>query len=229
MTTDHPERTALPRSALVAVYDRVAARYDVQHGLLTGRSDQRGRRLVVDRAVRAGDAVLDCGAGTGSTALLAGRRAGDRGRVLLYDLSEGMLSVARRRAAAAGLLPRMAFGVGDLLHLPFPDGTFDVALSTYSLCPVSDPRRGALELLRVTKPGGRIGIAHSAEPRGALMRWLADQVEPLVWRFPSVSLGCRSVHVLPTLERAGARLSFAAHIGIPLWPFAVLVVEKPRT
>jgi ubiquinone/menaquinone biosynthesis C-methylase UbiE len=220
-------RAGLAPPTLVRVYDRVAARYDLQHGLLTGRSDQRGRRLVVARAVRHGDAILDCGTGTGSTALLAARRAGARGSVVLLDPSRGMLSVARRRATAAGLVGRMAFEVGDMLRLPFRDATFDAVLSTYSLCPVYDPARAALELLRVVKPGGRIGIAHSTAPRGALMRWLADRVEDVIWHFPTVSLGCRAVTVLPTLLHAGARLRFAAHIGIPLWPFAVFVLEKP--
>lgn len=225
--TVRPLRPGLPHSRLVRIYDRVAARYDVQHGLLTARSDQRGRRLVVARAVRHGDTILDCGTGTGSTALLAARRAGARGSVILLDPSRGMLDVARRRAAEAGLAKRMAFQVGDMLHLPFRDATFDTVLSTYSLCPVYDPARGALELLRVVKPGGCIGIAHSTVPRGALMRWLADRVEGLVWRFPAVSLGCRAVTVLPTLQRAGALVRFDAHIGIPLWPFAVFVLEKP--
>ncbi|MDH3292404.1 MAG: class I SAM-dependent methyltransferase [Gemmatimonadota bacterium] len=220
-------REGLVTATLVSVYDRVAARYDLQHGLLTAHSDQRGRRLVVAKAVREADTILDCGAGTGSSALLAARRAGARGRVTLFDLSRAMLHVARERAEAASGTAPMTFGVGDLLHLPFADGTFDVALSTYSLCPVSDPVRGALEMFRVVKPGGRIGIAHSAEPRGALRRWLADKVESLVWRFPSISLGCRSVAVLPALKQAGARLRFEAHIGIPLWPFAVFVLEKP--
>jgi ubiquinone/menaquinone biosynthesis C-methylase UbiE len=222
-----PTRPGLAQSRLVRIYDRVAARYDLQHALLTARSDQRGRRLVVARSVRDGDRVLDCGTGTGSTALLAARRAGAEGSVVLLDSSRGMLDVARQRAAASGLVGRMAFQVGDMLRLPFRDATFDVVLSTYSLCPVYDPARAALELLRVLRPGGRIGVAHSSVPRGALTRWLADMAEDVVWHFPAVSLGCRAVTVLPTLQRAGALLRFEAHIGIPLWPFAVFVLGKP--
>ena len=88
-------RKALEPQSLRAVYDRVARRYDFQHGFLTARSDQRGRRLLVRRAVQAGDRVLDCGAGTGSTALLAAREVGPSGVVTALDASEGMLEVAK--------------------------------------------------------------------------------------------------------------------------------------
>lgn len=213
--------------ALKGVYARVADRYDFQHALVTARSDQRGRRLLVDRAVRPGDRVLDCGAGTGTTGILAARKAGERGRVTLFDLSGAMLDVARAKVAGAGLQSRTAFETGDMVHLPFEDGAFDVALSTYSLCPLYDPARGALELFRVTRPGGRIGVAHSTEPGNPAVRWLADRVENRVWRLPWLSMGCRSVEVLPALERVGGRLVFSKRIGVPLWPFLVFVIEKP--
>lgn len=212
---------------LKAVYGSLARRYDLQHTLLTARSDQRGRRLLVARAVRKGDRVLDCGAGTGTTGILAAQRAGATGRVTLFDLSESMLAVAREKVAQQRLQSRVTFRTGDLTHLPFGDGQFDTVLSTYSLCPVGDPAAGALELYRVTRPGGRLGIAHSAEPANPALRWLGDRVERIAWHFPWLTMGCRAVQVLPALERAGARLVFSKTIGVPLWPFFVLIVEKP--
>jgi ubiquinone/menaquinone biosynthesis C-methylase UbiE len=221
-------REGLGKGALEGIYDRVARRYDLQHALLTGRSDQRGRRLVVERTVHQGDRVLDCGAGTGSTALMAAERVGPSGRVTLFDLSEGMLDVARERAEKSRLLDRMTFETGDMVALSFENGSFDVVLSTYSICPLYDPVRGALELYRAVRPGGLLGVAHSAAPANALTRCLASVVEGVVWRIPALSLGCRSVSVLPAVVEAGGRVVFERRIGVPLWPFVAFVVEKPR-
>jgi demethylmenaquinone methyltransferase/2-methoxy-6-polyprenyl-1,4-benzoquinol methylase len=220
-------RAALSVDKLRGIYDTIARRYDVEHTLLTARADQKGRRLLVEAAVWDGDRVLDCGSGTGTTALMAARRAGPQGKVTLFDLSEGMLAIARQKAARQGLADRLEFQSGDAVHLPFADDSFDVVLSTYSLCPLYDPEKGALELYRVTRPGGRIGVAHSTTPRNPMVRWLADRVEDIAWRFPGLSMGCRSVVVLPALQAAGARVVFLKHIGVPLWPFLVFVLEKP--
>ncbi|MEJ2508467.1 MAG: methyltransferase domain-containing protein [Gammaproteobacteria bacterium] len=221
-------RQAVDPKRLKAVYAKVASHYDVQHRLLTAGSDERGRRLVVEWAVRESDTILDAGAGTGSTSLLAARRAGPSGHVVLFDTSEPMLAVARRRVAQAGLAGRSEFRTGDMAALPFADASFDVALSTYSLCPLYDPVAAALELYRVVRPGGRVGIAHSTEPRRPWVRWLADRVEDVVWHLPAISLGCRSVSVLPALQAAGARVLYRRHLGVPLWPFIAFVVEKPE-
>jgi len=218
-------RTALDTDRLRRLYGRLARRYDAWHGLLTARSDQRGRALLVARTVRPGDVVLDCGAGTGSTALLAARAAGSSGRVVLFDLTGGMLDVARAKLARAGLARRTELCRGDMAALPFDDGAFDVVLSTYSLCPVSDPVRGAEEMLRVTRPGGLLGIAHSTEPQDPLVRALGTRVEEMAWRFPYLSMGCRAVDVLPALVAAGAMVRFDRRIGVPLWPFRVFVVQ----
>ena len=111
--------------------------------------------------------------------------------------------------------------------MPFADNSFDVVLSTYSLCPVAGPAASALELYRVTRPGGMISIAHSTEPRNPLVHWLADKVENIAWRLPWLSMGCRAVDVLPTLQTAGGRVHLEKHIGVPLWPFLLLAIEKP--
>jgi SAM-dependent methyltransferase len=114
-----------------------------------------------------------------------------------------------------------------MLALPFASDSFDVVLSTYSLCPVFDPVRAAGELYRVLKPGGRLGLAHSTEPQNPILRWLGNTIENGAWHFPALSLGCRPVSVLPALLDVGARILFQKRIGIPLWPFLVAVVEKP--
>jgi demethylmenaquinone methyltransferase/2-methoxy-6-polyprenyl-1,4-benzoquinol methylase len=220
-------REALPKEELRSIYARIAERYDLEHALITARADQKGRKLLVESTVSEGDTVLDCGSGTGTTGIMAANMAGPTGKVVLFDLSEAMLAVARDKARREGLLDRLSFQSGDMVHLPFPDESFDVVLSTYSLCPLYDPANGALELYRVAKTGGRIGVAHSVTPRNPAVKWLAERVEDIAWHFPWLSMGCRSVCVLPALRAAGARVVFSKRIGMPLWPFLVFVVEKP--
>lgn len=220
-------RKALNTDELKRIYGKIAKRYDFQHGLITAKADQRGRKLLVEKSVSEGDEVLDCGSGTGATGIMAAKKVGPNGKVTLFDLSDAMLAVAKEKVIQEGFQDRVTFQTGDMVHLPFDDDRFDVVLSTYSLCPLYDPERGALELYRVTKPGGKIAAAHSAEPQNPIIKWFADRVEDAAWHFSWLSMGCRSVDVLPTLVSAGGKIIFSKNIGVPLWPFFVFIVEKP--
>ena len=221
-------RQALGIDALTGIYARLAQRYDWQHRLITFAADQRGRRMLVEQTVREGDRVLDAGAGTGSTGLMAARKAGHSGKVTLFDLSDDMLDVAREKAETEAIDLRLEFRSGDMVQLPFADASFDVVLSTYSLCPLYDPAKGALELYRVLRPGGKLGCAHSAEPRQPRR----SNGSPTKWKTsPGASPGspwaaARSTSCPPSKPPAPA-VVFLKHIGVPLWPFVVFVVEKP--
>lgn len=222
-------REGLSTDKLKSIYAHIAKRYDFQHGLITARADQKGRKLLVENSISEGIQVLDCGSGTGGTGIMAAKKVGPDGKVILFDLSDAMLEIARQKVNSEGLRDRVTFQTGDMVHLPFENNQFDVVLSTYSLCPLYDPEKGALELYRVAKPGGKIGVAHSADPRNSILKWLADRVEKLAWHFPWLSMGCRSVSVLDALEKAGGQLIFSKNIGVPLWPFFVFIIEKPES
>jgi SAM-dependent methyltransferase len=101
--------------------------------------------------LRAGERVLDAPCGSGSAALAAARRFC---RTVGVDVPE-LLERARRRAEAEGL--EVAFLEGDAEDLPFPDGSFEVVLSACDA--ISAHHEGMVgELLRVCRPGGRIGM-----------------------------------------------------------------------
>ena len=106
-------------------------------------------------AVRPGDVVLDLGCGAGFDALVAALAVGPTGRVAGVDLSLEMLAVAESGRAAAGL-STVEFRQADVEALPFPDGTFDIALSNGVLNLIPDKPAALREVFRVLKPGGRL-------------------------------------------------------------------------
>jgi SAM-dependent methyltransferase len=101
------------------------------------------------------DRVLDVACGSGNTALAAARCFG---RVTGLDFVPGLLEHGRARAAAE--LLEVEFVEGDAQELPFADGSFDVVLSTFGAMFAPDQEKTASELLRVTRSGGRIGMAN---------------------------------------------------------------------
>jgi len=105
--------------------------------------------------VSAGSLVLDVAAGNGNAALAAARRGGE---VTASDYVEALLDQAGRRAAADGL--RLETRVADAEDLPFGDDSFDFVLSTFGVMFTPNPERAAAELIRVCRPGGRIGLAN---------------------------------------------------------------------
>jgi ubiquinone/menaquinone biosynthesis C-methylase UbiE len=105
--------------------------------------------------LRSARKVLDVATGHGNAALVAARRFCE---VSAIDYVPTMLEDGRKRAAAEGLT--VDFQVGDAEEIPFPDASFDYVLSTLGAMFVPDQEKTASELLRVCKPGGKIGMAN---------------------------------------------------------------------
>jgi SAM-dependent methyltransferase len=105
--------------------------------------------------VRAGQTVLDVAAGNGNASLAAARRWCE---VVATDYVPALLERARERAAAERLA--VEFREADAEALPFADATFDVVVSTFGVMFTPDQERAAAEMIRVCKPGGKIGLAN---------------------------------------------------------------------
>ncbi|MEZ4571546.1 MAG: methyltransferase domain-containing protein [Thermomicrobiales bacterium] len=107
--------------------------------------------------IKPGMAVLDAGCGTGDDARAMAGIVGASGHVVGLDTSTGILEVARARSEAIGI--DVEFIQGDVTDLPFSDDTFDACRSERLLQHLESPVRGLQEMIRVTKPGGRIFLA----------------------------------------------------------------------
>jgi demethylmenaquinone methyltransferase/2-methoxy-6-polyprenyl-1,4-benzoquinol methylase len=175
-------RVTLAPEAVRTMFDRIAPVYDVMNRVMTMGLDVRWRRITAAAVVRPGDRVLDAACGTGDLAV-ADRRAG-AARVTGLDFSEGMLARARRKTGTSQAA--LEWVPGDLLALPFADGTFDAATVGFGVRNVADLPLALRELRRVLRPGGRLGILEITQPHGLLRvfyRLWFDRIVPLLGRF----------------------------------------------
>ncbi|MFT0847437.1 demethylmenaquinone methyltransferase [Actinomycetaceae bacterium L2_0104] len=151
-------------SDVAGMFDEVAARYDIMNDLMTIGQVRVWREAVsVAIGARPGVKVLDLAAGTGTSSAAYAAKGAD---VVACDFSQGMLAEGKRR------YPELDFVAGDAMALPFADETFDVATISYGLRNVEDPELAMREMLRVTKPGGRLVIAEFSRPTWAPFRAL---------------------------------------------------------
>ncbi|MEO8105979.1 MAG: demethylmenaquinone methyltransferase [Actinomycetes bacterium] len=138
------------------MFDGVAAKYDLTNDVLSLGQDRRWRQAVVAAlGAQAGERILDLAAGTGTSSEPLSRLGAF---VVPCDFSQGMLVVGKERR------PELAFVAGDGLRLPFADGSFDGVTISFGLRNLHDTAAGLAELLRVTRPGGRIVVCEFSQP-----------------------------------------------------------------
>lgn len=149
-------------SALAPVADFTAVKVRQQAAWSTGNYAVVGTTLqIVGETLcealdlRAGSRVLDVAAGNGNATLAAARRWCD---VTSTDYVASLLDSGRARAQAEGLA--VQFEQADAEALPYADASFDIVMSTFGVMFTPDQQKAADELVRVCKPGGRIGLAN---------------------------------------------------------------------
>jgi ubiquinone/menaquinone biosynthesis C-methylase UbiE len=122
-------------------------------------------------AIRAGNAILDVGCGTGILTRRACEAAGSAGVAIGVDPGQDMIRIARENAQRFG--SRAAFKIATIENLPFLSASFDVVLSSLMLhhLPPDLKRKGLREVYRVLKPGGRFVVVDFYRPASPLW-WL---------------------------------------------------------
>ena len=168
------ESGRLAPDAVRTMFDRIAPVYDAMNRVMTAGLDRRWRRLAAEEVARPGEPVLDVCCGTGDLALACARAGA---RVTGVDFSERMLERARRKSGA------IEWVRGDVLALPFPNGSFDAVTVAFGVRNVPDLEAALAELRRVLRVDGRLAVLEIVRPRGALApfyRLWFDRLVPLL-------------------------------------------------
>ena len=167
-----------------AMFDDVAPRYDLTNDVLSLGMDRRWRHDVIDAVdPQPGERVLDLAAGTGTSSQPFLERGA---AVVPCDFSVGMLRVGKSAR------PSLAFAAGDATRLPFADDTFDAVTISFGLRNIVDPDAGLREMLRVTKPGGRLVVLENSHPT-----WKPFRVAYLEYMMRAVPVVAKAVSTNP--------------------------------
>lgn len=197
--TLHPETPAAPAPNFEAIKTKQRAAWSAGDYSAVGVTLQIvGERLCEALDVRSGQRLLDVAAGNGNVSLAAARRFC---HVTSSDYVEALLERGRERAATEGL--SIEFKPGDAEALPFANSSFDLVTSSFGVMFTPNQERAAAELVRVCRPGGKIGLANWTPEGfvGQLFKTIGLHVPP--------PAGLKS----PALWGTEARLNelFAAH------------------
>ena len=155
-----------------AMFGGIAERYDFLNHFLSANLDRGWRRACVREVLRqtgtASPKILDIGCGTADLSIAFS----DSGPVTGCDFCHEMLVRGIRKTAGRGSRFSINLLEADALALPFPDKTFDVAVSAFVLRNLADMRLGLDEMRRVLRPGGVLGILDFGMPRLPFVRQL---------------------------------------------------------
>ena len=200
-----------------AMFDRIAGVYDLMNSLMTAGLHHRWRRRAVDLArVGLGDDVLDVASGTGDLAIELADRVGPAGSVIGSDFSEQMLDRARVKA------PQLEWVQANALALPYVDDRFDAVTVGFGARNFSDLDAGLEEMVRVTRPGGRVVVLEittpTRPPLSTFFQLWFDRLVPLIGRFAgdpdAYSYLPSSVRRFPDARTLAQRLSSAGLVEV---------------
>lgn len=153
------------------MFDDIAPKYDfLNHTLSMGIDRGWRKKAIQSLQVCNPKTILDVATGTGDLALLAARETG--AQVTGADISEGMMDVGRKKAAAENLSGKVSFDYGDSAALGFADNSFDAVMCAYGVRNFEHLDKGLSEMCRVMRPGGRLAILEFSKPKTPIVKEL---------------------------------------------------------
>lgn len=206
-----------------AFYDRISKAYDLLSDSSEHKARERGEALL---SVSPGNRVLEIGYGTGHACLDLAKMVGEQGQVVGIDISPGMREVAQKRLQEGGVADRVKLDVGDATKLPYGDGEFDHAFTSFTLelFPLEIIPDVLKEVLRVLKPGGRLGVVsmYKKEHRSAL----THVYEWMHRHFPHI-VDCQPIDAPQFLQDAGSQIVHQEEMAMWTLPVCVVIGQKP--
>src|SRR5579871_6623459 len=167
------------------MFGEIAPRYDLLNHLLSLNIDRYWRWRTTRLVPPVGnDPILDLCTGTGDLALAYDRAAGGSVTIVGADFCQPMLVRAIAKTDVRQAAERVRYVEADAQKLPFPDDKFQIVTVAFGLRNVTDTDRGLAEMVRVTKPGGRVAVLEFSQPRhwlfGRLYRFYFRWILPCV-------------------------------------------------
>ncbi len=148
------------------MFDNISPRYDLLNHLLSVNIDKIWRKRTIKKLrVYSPSSVLDIATGTGDFAVAASKLP--EVEIVGIDISEGMLSVARKKIEKKGLQNRISFQKADSEKLPFNDDSFDAAIVGFGVRNFENLKSGLSEIHRVLKPGAVFYVLEFSKPTKA--------------------------------------------------------------
>jgi demethylmenaquinone methyltransferase/2-methoxy-6-polyprenyl-1,4-benzoquinol methylase len=156
-------------------FNSVADNYDLMNTILSFGIHYAWKRAAVRSLdLKPGDKVLDVCGGTGDLAILASRRVGETGEVILYDINRDMILAGKTQDNHVAVRKRIRYIQGDIEAMSFPDNSVDAVMVGFGIRNVTHMEKGFTELHRVLKPGGRLMCLEFSKPVCPVFRWIYD-------------------------------------------------------
>jgi len=148
------------------MFNGIAPKYDILNTILSfGIHHLWRRRTVKEANLNESSKVLDCATGTGDLAI-ALKNYYPKASIIGLDFSDKMLEIAKEKVIKMNL--NLSLLAGDILHLPFPDNSFDAVTVSFGIRNVDNTLNGLIEMARVTKPGGKVIVLEFGQPSGVI-------------------------------------------------------------
>jgi demethylmenaquinone methyltransferase/2-methoxy-6-polyprenyl-1,4-benzoquinol methylase len=146
------------------MFDNISGGYDGLNRVISLGADTRWRKKVINLVLdHDPQSILDIATGTGDLAISFAQHT-QTAEIVGLDLSEGMLSIARKKVDGGPLKDRIEFVKGDSEALPFPDNRFHAITVSFGIRNFEDLEKGLSEIFRVLAPGGIFVILETAVP-----------------------------------------------------------------